>query len=610
MTSIRNVAVIAHVDHGKTTLIDALLKQTNVFRSNQEEMGKVCILDSSDLEKERGITITAKNCSIKYKNIKINIIDTPGHADFSGEVERTLGMAEGALLIVDAQEGPMPQTRFVLKKALELGIKLIVVINKIDKPYARIPYVLEQIELLFLELVTEESQLNFPILYAIGRDGKVFDNVPNDINLAGNVYPLLDAILEYIPAPIVNEKEEFKMLISSFDYDQHLGRIVVGKINSGGIKKGDTIVIANHPDKKFNIDKIFVSSGVGKEIVESAIAGDIVGIAGISANIGETISFTTNAKPLTGIKISEPTMHITLGINTSPFAGTEGEYSTSRQLEERLEKELEHDLSLKIEKLSGGKFKVSGRGELHLAVFLEKLRREGYEMEVEKPQVIVKEIDGIKNEPIEEVNIIVPKEYVGVINQEFGKRYATAINVNTINEAEVEFIYNVPTRVIIGLRTLLLMLTKGTVLFSSQLTGFEPLGKPIKKMRTGVLIASETGTALAFGLKSAQNRGLTFIEPGIKIYEGMIIGKNSKDDDIVINVCKGKQLTNMRSQSSDGIIQLVPAIKITIEEGLDFIEDNELMEITPKSLRLRKKYLTELDRRRYDRKQRKDFSTE
>lgn len=610
MKSIRNIAVIAHVNHGKTTLIDAFLKQTNVFRENQEEMAEERILDSNEIERERGITIVAKNCSIKYKDTKINIIDTPGHADFSGEVERTLGMAEGAILIIDAQEGPMPQTRFVLRKALELGLKPIVVINKIDKKYARIPYVINKTESLFLQLATEESQLTFPILYAVGRDGKVFENIPTSFNEKSDVTPLLEKIIEYVPAPKMADSKNFKMLVSSFNNDLHLGRVVIGKIHQGIIQKGRKIILISKPSKIITVEKVFVSEGLEKIEVESANSGDVIMLAGArNANIGDTLSEPGDTVALPKLKIGEPTIHITISPNTSPFTGREGEFSTSRQLEERLKKELETNLSLRFEKRSDGKFKVSGRGELHLAVFLENLRREGYEMEVEKPEVIITEVNGQKLEPIEELNIIVPTEYVGVINRELGKRFANLISTESINEKEVEFIYNVPTRAILGLRSILMSATKGTILLSAQVIDRKPIGKTIPKMRNGVLIASESGNALSYGLRAAQERGITFIKPGVAVYEGMIIGINAKNEDIAINVCKGKQLTNMRSKSSDGVIQLTPPSNLSLERNLDFLEDDELFEITPVSLRLRKKQLTELDRRRVQRRQRQEMSS-
>ncbi|MAG59841.1 translational GTPase TypA [Candidatus Woesebacteria bacterium] len=603
MKNVRNVAIIAHIDHGKTTLVDALLKQTHTFRENQEEMGTDRILDSDDQEKERGITITAKNCAIDFEGTKINIIDTPGHADFSGEVERTLGMADGALLIIDAQEGPMPQTRFVLRKALELGLKIIVVINKIDKPYARIPYVIEKTENLFLDLAGNEEQLNFPVLYSVGKDGKVFENLPKDFNINADVSPLLRKIVDFIPSPKSNDNKKFKMLISSFEHDSYSGRILIGRIHQGIVKKGQKVTLVQKPNTSYVVEKVFVSEGLSKKEVEHAVSGDIVALAGIGdAKIGETIADLGETKALPVMEISEPTLHIAIGPNTSPFSGREGEFSTSRQLEERLNREMERNLSLRVKKNANGRFEVSGRGELHLAVFLEELRRDGYEFEVEKPEVIVKEIDGVKNEPVEELDILVLKEYVGVINQELGKRGATLVSTAPINDREVEFVYRIPTRALIGLRSLLLTQTKGTVMFNSQVVGYQPVGKPIQKSRNGVLVASQSGDAFSYGLRAAQQRGTTFVDPGVIVYEGMIIGQNVKDEDIAINVCKGKKLTNVRSKSSDGVIQLAPPIEMTLEKGLNFIESDELMEITPQNIRLRKKILNEGERRKFQKK--------
>lgn len=604
MKKIRNVAVIAHVDHGKTTLIDALLKQTNTFRQNQQEMADERILDSNDQEKERGITITAKNCAINFEGIKINIIDTPGHSDFSGEVERTLGMADGALLIIDAQEGPMPQTRFVLRKALELGLKIIVVINKIDRPYARIPYAIKKTENLFLDLAQDEEQLNFATLYAVGREGKVFENLPKDFNMDADVKPLLKKIVDFVPDPKSKDNQKFKMLVSSFEHNNHLGKILIGRIHQGTVKRGQRVTLIQKPESNYAVEKVFVSDGLSKKEVASAVSGDVVALAGIGdAKIGNTIADLGETEALPAMKISEPTLHITVRPNTSPLSGREGEFSTSRQLEERLNREMEKNLSLRVKKSSDSKFEVSGRGELHLAVFLEELRRGGYELEVEKPEVIIREIDGVESEPVEELNIIVPKEHVGVISQELGKRYATLVSTTPINDREIEFIYRIPTRALIGLRSVLVTQTKGEMMFNSQVINYQPVGKPIQKLRTGALVASQSGKALSYGLNAAQARGVTFIGPGVVVYEGMIIGRNSKDDNIAINVCKGKKLTNMRSKSSDGIIQLIPPTEITLENGLEFIESDELMEITPLSIRLRKKISSEDERRKTQKKQ-------
>jgi len=603
MKPIRNVAVIAHVDHGKTTIIDAPLKQSHIFRDNQAEMSQTTILDSNDLEREKGITILAKNTAIEYQGVKINIIDTPGHADFSGEVERTLGMADGALLIIDAAEGPMPQTRFVLKKAFELNLKIIVVINKIDKPFARTPEVIEKTNNLFLELATTEEQLDFPILFAVGRQGKAWAEAPADFNREGDISPLLKAIIKYIPEPQNENDGSFKMLVSSLDYNPHKGRIVIGKIFRGQVKPGDKVVLSNN-HKSYTIESVLLSKGLSRYETEAAQAGDIVALTGIfDAKIGDTLANAADPTPLPAPKLSEPTLHMTIGADTSPFSG-EGQFSTSRQLEERLIRELETNLSLKLEKLESGKFKISGKGELHLAILLETLRREGYEMEVGKPEVIIREIEGIKQEPVEEVDIIAPQEFLGTITQEIGKRMGQLIKMEPISEKELEFIYQMPTRTIIGLRSLLLTATKGTVIFSSQVTGYQPLGEALPKLRRGALIAGQTGEALAYGLQNAQGRGITFIDPGAKVYQGQIIGLNAKDEDMEINVAKGKKLTNMRSKASDGVIQLTPATVLSLEQSLDFLEDDELLEVTPLSLRLRKKYLTDIDRRRHARSER------
>lgn len=593
---IRNIAVIAHVDHGKTTLVDALLKQSHVFRENQAEMSESLIMDRNELERERGITILAKNCAITYKDTKINIIDTPGHADFSGEVERTLSMANGALLIIDAQEGPMPQTRFVLKKALELQQKIIVVINKIDKQFARVTEVRKKIDDLFLELITSEDQLDFPVLYAVARNGAVFSELPTDPEQAGTVVPLLDLILSYIPAPFANSSKPFKMVISSLDYDSHVGQIAIGRVHQGTITKGQNVVVNG---KQTTIEKVMASEGLDWKEVEIGQSGDIISLSGIDEiAIGLTVSDPADTTPLPTPAIGKPTLHMTIGPNTSPFAGREGQFVTGRQIEERLMRELKSNLSLKVEKLESGKYKLSGRGELHLAVLLETMRRESYEMEVGKPEVITQTNNGIVEEPVEEVDVLVPQEYVGVINQELGKRFAELIHMAPMNEREVEFVYKMPTRALLGLRSLLLTLTKGTVLFSSQFSGYQEMGKPLPKLRKGVIISFEAGQALTYGLAAAQERGINFIAAGTHVYEGMIVGLHAKEMDIEVNVCKGKKLTNMRSKSSDGVIQLAPPVLLSLEQSLDFLEDDELLEITPKSLRLRKKYLTLQERKR------------
>ncbi len=590
--------MIAHVDHGKTTLIDALLKQTHAFRDNQQEMTEERLLDSNDQEKERGITITAKICSINYQKIKINIIDTPGHADFSGEVERTLSMADGALLIIDAQEGPMPQTRFVLKKALSLNLKIIVIINKIDKKLAKVQETLRKTDDLFLELAQNNTQLEFKTLFAIGRTGSVFTSLPADPQQKGDILPLLQTIIDYIPSPQTNQQTPTIIQVSSLEYNSHLGQILIGKLKQGTLTTGQRLFISQS-NQSFTLEHLMISQGLSKKEVDHAETGDIVYISGANkVAIGSTISSDSNTPPLPDIKITPPALHMTIGPNTSPFAGQEGEMGTSRQIEQRLNKEIESNLSLKINKLANGKFKLSGRGELHLAVLLETLRREGFEMEVSNPQAIIKEKDGIKLEPIEELSLIAPSEYTGVVTQTLGKRLGKLIKIEPISDIETEFIFHLPTNNIIGLRSLLLTLTKGTIIFNSHVINYQPLSKPLSKLRSGALISSTTGQVLAYGLRSAQERGDTFVAPGTQVYQGQIIGQNAKSQDLEINACKGKQLTNMRSKSSDGIIQLAPPIIFSLEQAIDFLEPDELLEITPKSLRLRKKYLTNIERRR------------
>lgn len=595
---LRNIAVIAHVDHGKTTLVDALLKQTHTFRDNQAEMAENCILDSNELERERGITIMAKTCSVDYQGYKINIIDTPGHADFSGEVERTLGMADGAILIVDAQEGPMPQTRYVLKKALELGLKVIVVVNKIDKKHARPETTLNRVENLFLELATSETQLSFPVLYGIGRAGIVVNDLPAVLPEVGTVEPLLQTIIKEIPAPKNNLEGPFMLLVSALDYDPHLGQIVIGKIHQGEVKVNQSVIRVGD-NKTFPVSRIMVNHGIERVNVTEAGAGDIVMLSGVTDMlIGSTLASPAVTETLPAPLVAEPTLNISLGPNTSPFCGQEGKFTTSRQIGDRLNRELKNNVGLRVKFLANGQFIISGRGELHLSVLLETMRREGYEMEVGKPEAITKEVAGVLSEPMEELDILVHQDYVGIINQELGKRLAKLLHMEPVNESEVEFIYHLPTRALIGLRSLLLTLTKGTVVMNSQITGFEPVGETLPKLRKGALISDETGTAVEYGLRNLKGHGVSFISPGYKVYEGMVIGVNTRDEDIAINVCKEKNLTNHRKKSHQGITVLAPDMELSLEQALDFVETDELLEITPASLRLRKKFLTELDRHR------------
>ncbi|MCA9369174.1 translational GTPase TypA, partial [Candidatus Woesebacteria bacterium] len=488
-------------------------------------------------------------------------------------------------------------------------LKIIVVVNKIDKPFARTQVVLGKVEDLFLELAHNEDQLHFTTLYAVAREGKVFNELPEDFNQPGNVTPLLETIITEIPEPPVTQDGPFKMVVSSLDYDKHLGRISIGRIHSGTIRKRDTIIVTDKPTKSYSVERIMLGRGLDRYEAETAAAGDIVALTGVSdITIGQTLSDPSDTESLHTIEISEPTLHMQMGSNTSPFSAQEGEFNTSRQLEERLDRELESNLSLRVEKLDGGQFKLSGRGELHLSILLENMRREGYEMEVGKPQVITKKIDGVLHEPVEEVSIIVPEEYSGAINQEVGKRYGEMQKIESVTDTEVEFTYKMASRALIGLRSSLLTQTKGTALVSSQFLAFEPMGRAIPQLRNGALISSETGDVTAYGLNAAQQRGITFVEPGDTIYEGQIIGLNAKKEDIEVNVCKGKKLTNMRASGSDGVIQITPPILMSLEQSLEFIEDDELLEITPKSLRVRKKQLTAVDRKRQRRKEREAIS--
>ena len=596
---IRNVAIIAHVDHGKTTLVDGLLKQSHTFRDNQAEMSQTLIMDSMDQEHERGITITAKQTCVYYDGYKINIIDTPGHADFSGEVERTLNMADGVLLIVDAQEGPMPQTKFVLSKALALGLKPVVVINKIDKPAARIDEVLSEIESLFLELATDESQLFYPVYYSIAREGKAGKTTELDDDL----HVIFEAIINDIPAPSVDsDSESAQLLIAALAGDNYLGKYCIGKIFRGKLKKGQNVkILHNNSTKNGKIDNLFIYKGLGKEEVPEAYAGDIVAITGVAeANIGDTIATGDNPEALPGIELEAPTLSIYIGPNTSPLKGREGEFTTSRQIAERLERELETNIALKI-KPDGLGYKVSGRGELHLSVLIETMRREGYELEAGRPEVVYREVDGVKCEPIEDLTIEVDAEYVGAVSQELGIRKAELKTQDITASGSTRFVYEISTAALIGLRNNLLTATKGTVIMSSIPSGYRPVEGRYKPERNGALIAFENGVSTAYALDSAQARGTLFIPPGVSVYQGMIVGLSNKKDDIDINICREKQLTNMRTHASDGAIQLTPYTQLSLEQCLDFLLDDELLEVTPKSLRLRKRQLDPIKRKRENR---------
>ena len=598
---IRNIAIIAHVDHGKTTLVDGLLKQSKTFRENQSEMSQSMILDTGDLERERGITISAKTAAVEYKGYKINIIDTPGHADFSGEVERTLGMANGVILVVDAQEGPMPQTKFVLAKALGLGLKPIVVINKIDKRDARINETKDELDHLFLELAVSPDQLDFPLYYAIGREGKAFAEVPSDPATAvGDFTPVFEAIIKHVPIPDGDPGVPFQLLVSALAWDSYKGKYAIGRVRRGGIRRGDAVarIAADGTVTPAKIEKIFVSTGLGRAEEAEAGTGEIVQLTGIAdVRIGETIAAAERPEALPAMEIEAPTLRIAVGPNTSPFAGREGKYSTSRQIGARLRQELETNVALRVEE-RGTKFLVSGRGELHLSILIETLRREGFELEVGRPEVVTKEEGGRTVEPVEEVTVEVSEEHTGAVTAEFGRRKGVLREMQPAVDGVTRFIYRVPTRALLGIRNVLLTATKGTVVMNSLLAGYEPAGPPLEKLRNGVLISAETGAAVTYGLLVVEERGTAFVGPGEKVYEGMIIGLNRRSDDMEINACKEKKLTNVRASSTDMTTQLTPFTKLSLEEALDFIENDELLEVTPESLRMRKRHLTPLDRKR------------
>jgi GTP-binding protein len=597
---IRNIAIIAHVDHGKTTLVDGLLKQSKTFRDNQAEMSQTLIMDSGDQERERGITITAKVTAVQHDEYRINIIDTPGHADFSGEVERTLNMADGCLLIVDAQEGPMPQTKFVLSKALASGLKPIVIINKIDKDGRRIKEVEDELADLFLELAVHEDQLHYPVYYAIGREGKAWKDLPADATEDGTLDIIFDAIINQIPAPKVEQDKPFQMLVTALAWDTFKGKYAIGRISRGQVKAGNPVVLCKTDGtfQKAKVELVFMSHGVSRFEVPLGTAGDIVQLTGIGdARIGETIADANAPEALPIIEVEAPTLRIYLGPNTSPFKGQEGEFNTSRQIGDRLTKELETNVGLRVED-DGIGFTVAGRGELHLSVLIETMRREGYEFEVGRPQVVTHVEDGKTMEPIEELIIEVPAEHVGTVQMELGQRRAVLKEQFASPKGVTKLVYELPTRALLGLRNILMTNTKGTIVMNSLMTGYQQQSSALQQLRNGVLISFETGTTTAYALQNAEARGSVFVGPAEKVYAGEIIGLNTRQEDMEINVCKAKHLTNMRSSSSDGVVQLTPPIILSLEQCLDFIENDELLEVTPKNLRLRKRELDPNKRKR------------
>lgn len=601
-SNIRNIAIIAHVDHGKTTLVDCMLRQSGIFRDNEVVQERV--MDSNDLERERGITILAKNTAVNYNGLKINIVDTPGHADFGGEVERALSMVNGVLLIVDSFEGPMPQTKFVLRKALEAGLNPVVVVNKVDRHDARPHEVIDEVFELFLELGANEKQLDFPIIYASAREGWARSEV-EDQSL--NMVPLFEAIIKKVSPPECDPNGPFQMLVANLEHDNYMGKYAVGRVNRGKVNQGQTIGVIRHDGtlEKGKIAKLYIYNGLKKVEVDSAAAGEIVSIAGLEeVNIGETLADVDSPEQLPIITVDEPTLSMNFMVNNSTFAGQDGEFVTSRKLRERLFRELDSNVSLRVEETeSADSFKVSGRGELHLSILIENMRREGYELQVSKPEVIYKTIGDKVMEPMEHLIIDVPEDAMGPVIENLGRRKAEMLNMVHSGTGDVRLEFNIPARGLIGFRTEFLTETRGRGIMNHTFNGYLPLKGDIKTRFNGALIAWETGEAVTYGMLQAEERGILFIEPGTKVYEGMIVGMNNRDKDLEVNVCKRKQLTNMRASGSDETVKLKEPRLLSLEEAIEFIADDELVEITPNFVRMRKKVLNKDDRAKYNKQQ-------
>ena len=593
---IRNIAIIAHVDHGKTTLVDAMFKASHVFRTNEKMDERV--MDSNDLEKERGITILSKNTAVMYNDIKINIVDTPGHADFGGEVERVLKMVDSVLLVVDSYEGPMPQTKFVLKKALELKLKPIVVINKIDKPNARPENVIDEVFDLFLELGADDEQLDFPIIYASAREGFARFNV-EDTN--EDMEPLFKTIVDHVEPPKGEIDGPFQMLVTTLDSSEYVGKIAIGKIHRGTVKKNQNVALVRQDGTKSNyrITAVFGYNGLKREEVEEAGLGDIIAVSGVlDANIGETIAGAQNPEALPFVKIDEPTLSMNFMVNDSPFAGKEGEFVTSRHLRDRLMKELETNVSLRVKEITPDCFEVSGRGELHLSVLIETMRREGFELQVSKPSVIFKEENGKKVEPMEHLTIDVPEEFMGAVMEKMGPRKGEMVNMTSAVNGYTRLEFSIPARGLIGFRNEFMTDTKGNGIMNHVFEGYAPYKGEIDSRSRGSIVSFEQGDAIAYGLFNAQERGRLFITPGTPVYQGMVVGECSRAEDLDINVCKGKKLTNTRASGSDDAVKLVPVTPMTLEQSIEFIGNDELVEVTPESIRIRKRYLDAAERKR------------
>lgn len=597
---IKNIAIIAHVDHGKTTLVDCLLRQSGVFGAHELEKVSDRVMDSNDIERERGITIFSKNASVKYKDYKINIVDTPGHADFGGEVQRIMKMVDSVILLVDAFEGPMPQTKYVLKKALEQGHRPIVVVNKVDRPNARPEEVLYMVYDLFLELNANEHQLEFPVLYASGKGGfakKELDD-PSE-----NMVPLFETILSEVDDPEGDENKPLQFLITNIEYDNYVGQLAVGKIHNGKIRKNQEVMLIKRDGKmvKGKVSLLYGYEGLNRVEIPEATTGEIISIAGLSGlDIGETIADINNPEALPLISIDEPTLAMTFMVNNSPFAGKDGKYITSRNIWDRLQKELQKNVSMRVEATdSPDAFTVKGRGELQLSILLENMRREGYEVQVSKPRVIFKEIDGKTYEPVEIAVVDVEETFAGVVIEKLGGRKGELISMTPGQDGYTRLEFKIPSRGIIGYRNEFLTDTKGSGILNHSFYDFEPFKGPISGRKKGVLIATETGVSVAYALNALQDRGEMFIDPGINVYEGMVVGEHSKENDLVVNVCKTKKLTNTRAAGSDDAVKLAPPRKLTLEQALDYISEDEFVEVTPNFIRLRKKYLTDNERRRH-----------
>ena len=612
--AIRNIAIIAHVDHGKTTMVDKLLQCAGTFRSNQQVDERV--MDSNALEKERGITILAKNCAVEYEGIHINIIDTPGHADFGGEVERVLSMVDGVLLLVDAVEGPMPQTRFVTRKALAAGLKPIVVINKIDRPGARPDWVINATFDLFDKLGATEDQLDFPVIYASALNGYagLTDNV-EELQKIGNMRAVFDAVIKYVPVREDNAEAPLQLQICSLDYSSYVGKIGIGRVHRGTLKAGQSVMIMNGPDdtpKPAKINQIMQFEGLDKKIVESAQAGDIVLVNGIEElNIGTTITDPAHPEALPMLSVDEPTLTMSFMVNTSPLAGREGKFVTSRQIRERLERELKSNVAMRLRPTADETcWEVCGRGELHLTILIENMRREGYELAVGRPRVLFKEVDGVKLEPYELLTVDVEEEHQGAVMEELGRRKGDLTDMQPDGKGRVRLEYRIPARGLIGFQSLFMTMCRGTGIMSHVYDEYGPIKQgDVGERRSGAIISQDDGAAVAYALWKIQERGRLFVNPGDALYEGMIIGEHSRENDIVVNPIKGKQLTNIRASGTDEAIRLVPPVRLTLESAVEFINDDELVEITPKSIRLRKRWLKEFERRRASRAERDETAS-